>query len=108
MTAGITRGTTPIIAVTVPMDLTGYTCYLTIGKVPGEPYVTVDNSQMTAEYGEVTKLTYTLTQEQTLDCAAGDAYIQLRLIDNASALASSMGAIEIFDVLRGGVIADVN
>lgn len=108
MAAGITRGTTPIIAVTVPMDLTGYTCYLTIGKVPGEPYVTVDNSQMSAEYGEVTKLTYTLTQEQTLDCAAGDAYIQLRIIDNEAALASTMGAIEIFDVLREGVIADVN
>lgn len=29
---GITRGTTPSIPVTVPMNLEGYTCYLSIGK----------------------------------------------------------------------------
>lgn len=108
MAAGITRGTTPIIAITVPMDLTGYTCYLTIGKVPGEPYVTVDNSQMIAEYGEATKLIYMLTQEQTLDCSAGDAYLQLRLVDNNTAMATTMGKIDILDVIQDGVIVDAN
>ena len=106
--AGITRGTTPIIAITVPMDLTGYTCFLSIGKVPGEPYVTVGNDQMTAEYGEQTKLAYTLTQEQTLACSAGVAYIQLRIVDDGVALASVMSEIEILDVIQGGVIVDVN
>lgn len=108
MAAGITRGTTPIIAVTVPMDLTGYTCYLTIGKVPGAPYVTVDNSQMSAEYGEVSKLTFSLTQEQTLDCSAGDAYLQLRLVDNGTAMATTMGKIDVLDVIQDGVIVDAN
>jgi hypothetical protein len=106
--AGITRGTTPNIVVTVPMDLTGYTCFLSIGKVPGEPYFTVGNEQMTAEYGEVTKLTCTLTQEQTLACSAGSAYIQLRIVDDGAALASVMAVIEVLDVIQGGVIVDVN
>lgn len=106
--AGITRGTTPIIAITAPMDLTGYTCFLSIGKVPGEPYVTVGNDQMTVEYGEQTKLAYTLTQEQTLACSAGAAYIQLRIVDDGVALASVMAEIEVLDVIQGGVIVDVN
>jgi hypothetical protein len=108
MADGITRGTTPSITVTVPMNLTGYTCFLSIGRKPKAPFFTADNSQMVAEYGETSTLTFTLTQEQTLDCAAGGAYIQLRIIDDEAALASTMGAIEIFDVLRGGVIADAS
>lgn len=106
--AGITRGTTPNIVVTVPMDLTGYSCYLSIGKVPGEPYVTVDNSQMMADYGPETKLTFKLTQEQTLDCSSGDAYLQLRLVDNDTAMATTMGKIDVLDVIQDGVIVDAN
>jgi hypothetical protein len=91
------------------MDLTGYTCYLTIGKVPGEPYVTIDNTQMiAAEYGPETKLTFKLTQEQTLDCSAGDAYLQLRLVDNGTAIATTMGKIDVLDVIQDGVIVDAN
>ena len=52
MADGITRGTTPSITVTVPMDLTGYTCFLSIGRKPKTPYLTASNDQMTATYGE--------------------------------------------------------
>lgn len=104
---GITRGTTPSIPVTVPMDLTGYTCYLSIGRKPRAPYFTADNSQMTAIYGETSTLVFTLTQEQTLACKAGTAYVQLRLIDGDTALASTMGEITVFDVVKDGEIEDV-
>jgi len=106
MADGITRGTTPSITVTVPMDLTGYTCYLSIGRKPKTPYLTADNSQMAAEYGETSTLVFTLTQEQTLACKAGKALVQLRIIDGDAALASTMGEVEIFDVVKDGVIQD--
>ena len=103
---GITRGTTPSITVTVPMDLTGYTCFLSIGRKPKAPYLTADNSQMDATYGETSVLVFTLTQEQTLACKAGKALVQLRIIDGDAALASTMAEVEIFDVVKDGVIQD--
>jgi len=106
MADGITRGTTPSITVTVPMDLTGYTCFLSIGRKPKAPYLTASNDQMTATYGETSTLTFTLTQEQTLACKAGRALVQLRIIDGDAALASTMGEVEIFDVVKDGVIQD--
>jgi len=106
MADGITRGTTPSITVTVPMNLEGYTCYLSIGRKPRAPFFTADNSQMVAEYGETSTLTFTLTQEQTLACKAGKAFVQLRIIDGDAALASTMGEVEVFDVVKDGVITD--
>jgi len=106
MADGVTRGTTPSITVTVPMDLTGYTCYLSIGKKPRAPYLTASNDQMTATYGETSTLVFTLTQEQTLACKAGTAYVQLRLIDGDAALASTMAEVEIFDIVKDGEIKD--
>lgn len=103
---GITRGTTPSITVTVPMDLTGYTCYLSIGRKPKAPYLTASNDQMTATYGEMSTLTFTLTQEQTLACKAGKALVQLRIIDGDAALASTMAEVEIFDIVKDGEIKD--
>lgn len=104
--AGITRGTTPTVTVRVPMDLEGWTCLLSIGKKARTPYVTVDNSQMVASYGNESVLVYTLTQRQTLDCKAGKALVQLRLIDGDTAIATDMGEVEIFDVVKDGVISD--
>lgn len=104
--AGITRGTTPTITVRVPMNLEGWTCLLSIGKKARTPYVTVDNSQMVASYGDESVLVYTLTQKQTLACKAGKALVQLRLIDGNTAVASDMGEVEIFDIVKDGVITD--
>lgn len=103
---GITRGTTPSIPVTVPMNLDGYTCYLSIGRKPHEPYVTVDNSQMQATYGNTSHLMFTLTQSQTLSCKPGKACVQLRFINGDTAYASTIGEIEIFDVVKDGEIQD--
>lgn len=103
---GITRGTTPSIPVTVPMNLEGYTCYLSIGKKARAPYFTADNSQMTATYGDTSVLIFTLTQEQTLSCKPGNALVQLRLIDGETALASTMCEVKIFDVIKDGEIED--
>lgn len=105
--ATITRGTTPTITVTVPMDLTGYTCYLTVGKKAGTPWLTADNAQMEATYGETSTLAFTLTQEQTLACKAGAAVVQLRVIEGTTALATDMAEVTIADVIKGGEIEDV-
>lgn len=103
----ITRGTTPAITVVVPMDLTGYSCYLSVGKKARNPWFTADNTQMEAEYGEESStLIFTLTQEQTLLCNTGRAYIQLRLIEGDNAVASEMAEIYVADVIKDGEITD--
>lgn len=104
---GITRGTTPSITVSVPMNLEGYTCYLSVGKKLHAPYFTADNSQMSAIYDETSTLVFNLTQEQTLACKPGAAYIQLRFIEGSTALASTIGTIEVFDIVKDGAIEDV-
>lgn len=102
----IVRGTTPSISIKVPMDLTGYSCYLSIGKRARDPWFTADNTQMEAAYGEESILIFTLTQEQTLLCKAGEACIQLRVIEGERALASNMANITIADVIKDGEIVD--
>lgn len=104
---GITRGTTPSISVEVPMNLEGYTCYFSVGKKLHAPYFTVDNSQMSATYGEKSTLIFTLTQAQTLSCKAGTAYVQLRFIKDDVALASTITETTIYDVVKDGEIEDV-
>lgn len=103
----ITRGTTPSITVVVPMDLTGYSCYLSVGKRARHPWLTADNEQMEAECGEESStLVFTLTQEQTLACDPGKAYVQLRLIEGDTAVASEMAEVRIADVIKDGEITD--
>lgn len=106
--ASITRGTTPEITCTVAgIDLTGYSCYLTIGRREKSPWLTADNTQMTLELvGEDSKLTYRLTQEQTLACGTGSAMIQLRCIKDGLAVASGIGEIEVDGIIKDGEITD--
>ncbi len=104
----IFRGTTPTISVTVNLDLTGYTCYLAIGRRANHAQVVVDNTQMTITVDAgVSTLAYTLTQEQTLSLSEGDAQMQLRIIDGDTALASEWVSVSIGGILQDGVITDV-
>ena len=103
----ITRGTTPAVTVVVPMDLTEFSCYLSIGKKARTPWFTADNTQMEAAYGEnESTLIFTFTQEQTLMCKPGEAYIQLRVIKDDLAIASDMAKITIADIIKDGEIVD--
>jgi len=104
--ASITRGTTPSPSFTVPLNLEGYTCQLSIGLIH-QPWLTVDNAQMSATYGESSStLVFTLTQKQTLRLKAGKAYVQLRLISGDTALATHPAEISIVDIVKDGVITD--
>lgn len=104
--ASITRGTTPSVTVRVPMDLTDYTCYLSFGE-ERKPWITADNSQMEAEYGqEESVLVFTLTQKQTLALKSASALVQLRLIKDDVALATNMAMVDVGDIIQGGVIED--
>jgi len=104
----IFRGTTPTIIATVEMDLTGYTCYLAIGRKANQAKVIASNNQMTITVDEgVSTLTFTLTQEQTLSLSEGKAYMQIRLIDMGVALASEWVEISVGPIIQDGVIEDV-
>ena len=105
------RGTTPTVTCTVDMDLTDFSCYMAVGPKPRKPWLVADNRQMTFDLdtsGEtpVTTLGYTLTQQQTLECKAGKAYVQLRVIKDDVALATDWGEISIGDIIEDGVIED--
>ena len=104
----IFRGTTPTIIATVDMDLTGYTCYLAIGKKANSAQVVVSNDQMTLDIEDGKSiLAFTLTQEQTLSLPAGDLQMQLRLTDRGTALASEWVGISVGAIIQNGVIEDV-
>ena len=106
--ASITRGTTPTVTCTVGMDLTDYSCYLSIGKKAKSPWMTADNEQMEFGVSEGTStLAFTLTQAQTLACKAGPAQIQLRVVKDGVAIASDMAPITIDDIIKDGEIEDV-
>lgn len=109
--ADIYRGTTPTVECTVDMDLTDYSCYLSVGPKENKAWFTADNTQMTISVdtsGEtpVSILAFTLTQEQTLACKAGNALIQLRVIKDAVALATDWANISIGGIIENGEIID--
>jgi hypothetical protein len=103
----IFRGTTPTITVTVNLDLTGYTCYLSIGRKSNQARVTAKNDQMEMSVeGNVSTLAYTLTQDQTLALSEGEAQMQLRVIEGDTALASEWVPVTIGGILQNGKIDD--
>lgn len=111
MTPTIYRGTTPTVICTVEMDLTDYSCYLSIGAKANKPWFTADNRQMTLVVDTsgdvpVSTLSFTLTQQQTLSCKDGSAYIQLRIIKDDVALATDWGELLIGGIIEDGEITD--
>ena len=109
--AEIYRGTTPTIMCSVEMDLTDYSCYLSVGPKARKPFFTVDNTQMAFDVDDsgeepVSTLAYTLTQPQTLACKAGKSYVQLRVVKDGVALATDWGELEVGDVIQDGEVTD--
>lgn len=100
----ITRGTTPTIELENDNDLTGYTCYLAIGK-PKKPNLVKTKTGVQGEDGK-TVVEFRLEQADTLSLKPGSAQMQLRAIKDNDAIASEIIDIEVLDVIQDGVLAD--
>lgn len=98
------RGTTPTITCKLDgADLSEATVYVTLQQ--GGTEIEIKNPEVeTTETG--CKLTIILTQEQTLKLKAGTVDIQLRWINSdGSALATDVAQIEVYKILKQGVIS---
>ena len=97
------RGTTPLITLTVPMDLRGWSVYITLKN--GVKQLTFENDMVSVDYADgISTLRFVLTQEQTLSFKVGECEIQLRAAKDGSAVASSIGTVKIERIIMDGVI----
>ena len=98
------RGTTPDLILTLPVDLTDCTVYVTLGRRPtmitktgGDLIVTPGATSSTIEIW--------FTQEDTLSLREGQAEIQVRYINaEARAYATNVKTVTVGKVLLEGVI----
>ena len=97
------RGTTPAIVLTVDMDITAYTVYVTLKN--GGKQLTVTNDALTMEYAnQKTTISFSLTQQQTLDFKVGTCEVQVRAIKDGTAIATDIQTIDVGRILKEGVI----
>ena len=103
----IIRGTTPNIECFIMGDVTAEHLFFSIGADMERPWFTVKWQDMDISFdGEKTKVSFKLTQEQTLICKPGNAIAQIRSInDDGFANASNAISLEIIDILKDGVVA---
>ena len=98
------RGTTPTLSIRANIDLSDWTVEVDI-KGPST-LITKTGADVTVE--EDTRgciVSTTLTQADTLSLSADSpAKVQLRAINDGVAIASSIAAISVEDVLRDGTI----
>lgn len=104
--AQITRGTTPRIDIAVDADLTDYTCYLSIGRV-GYEYVSAQTTECEVLDDGTSLLHFDLTQDQTLSIPSGSHKMQVRSIKENDAIATELISLKVLDVIKDGVIEDV-
>lgn len=97
------RGTTPAIVLTVDMDITAYTVYVTLKNHGSE--VTLSNDSVTMELDDgKTSIAFSLTQEQTLKFGTGTCEVQVRAIHDGTAIATDIKTIDVNRILKEGVI----
>ena len=103
--ASITRGTTPQVTCNVAgIDLTQFVCYVSIGST-NRPKVTIQGDAVAVEYdGTDSRLTFTMTQEQTLALHEGTTNVQLRAINDGHAVASGEAKLDVLPVILDGEI----
>lgn len=99
------RGTTPALTLTVPVDLTGQQCELTIRQ--GQTRVVLTGDRLTVSAGENSVIACRLTQVETLGFAAGEpVLVQLRWISaDGIASATYTTKLSVLEIQRNGVIA---
>lgn len=97
------RGTTPAIVLTVDMDLTGWTVYVTLKK--GGKELTLLNDALTMEYqNSKTTIAFSLSQQQTLDFSVGTCEVQVRAVHDGTAIATDIQSLDVGRILKEGVI----
>ena len=97
------RGTTPAIVLTVDMDITSYTVYVTLKNRSNELTLTNDSIVMEFEDGK-TSIAFSLTQEQTLKFGTGTCEVQVRAIHDGTAIATDIKTMDVNRILKEGVI----
>lgn len=97
------RGTTPAIVLTVDMDITSYTVYVTLKNRSAELTLTNDSVVMDFDDGK-TSIAFSLTQEQTLKFGTGTCEVQVRAIHDGTAIATDIKTMDVNRILKEGVI----
>jgi len=97
------RGTTPAIVLTVDMDISSWTVYVTLKK--GAKILTLENERLTMDYANSkTSIAFALTQQETLDFSTGTCEVQVRAIHEGTAIATDIEKIDVARILKEGVI----
>ena len=97
------RGTTPAITLTVDMDITAYTVYVTLRNGGNE--LTLTNDALTMSYANSkTTIAFALTQQQTLAFCIGNCEVQVRAIHDGTAIATDIQRLNVDRILKDGVI----
>ena len=97
------RGTTPAITLTVDMDLTSWTVYVTLKK--GGKELTLLNDALSMSYADSkTTIAFALTQEQTLAFSPGSCEVQVRAIHDGTAIATDIQSLDVGRILKDGEI----
>lgn len=101
--ATISRGTTPIVPLTVDADISDWTIYVTFES--GSNEITLENDRITCTYEDSkTKILCPLTQEETLKLN-GVCEIQVRAIKDGTAVATEPPVtVDVGRILLEGVI----
>lgn len=101
------RGTTPDYLLTVVgYNLTGTTVFVTLGQGSHEVTLTGDRLTILYDDNDRSRITFRLTQQETLSLGEGMAKIQVRFIDETgTALATNIGTVAVKPVLYEEVIA---
>lgn len=97
------RGTTPTLTLTVDADISDWTKYVTFRA--NCRIVTIEDDRLEATYADnMTTITLTLTQEETLALNVGACEVQVRAIKNGTAVATDIAKVDVGRILKEGVI----
>ena len=97
------RGTTPAITLTVDYDITNWTVYVTLRN--NKAQITLENDRLQMEYADSkTTIAFALTQQETLSFGTGTCEVQVRAINDGTAIATHIQHIDIRRILLEGVI----
>lgn len=104
------RGTTPSEELLVECDIIGWKTYVTIKGLGGQVELTNDrlDMELVEEDGEpMTKVTFRLTQKETLKLKPGKAEVQVRAVQAGNpedAIATETADITVTKILKEGEI----
>lgn len=100
------RGTTPTITLESEFDFTGWYLYVTI--VNGVKSITFENDVLAIKReNEKSKVSFTLTQEQTLAFKSGTmCEVEIRAYKDGAAVATDIKSVSVDRILKDGVISD--